>query len=316
MQNFHALMAHLIANGQFKPNRTGTGTYADVGHMLKFDLTESFPAITTKKLAFKTMTAELLGFFRGCDNAAQFRALGCGIWDQNANETPAWLANPNRKGEDDLGRIYSAQWTKWRDTRVHRSEAQALAAVRDGGYELVAADPARNAWVVERTINQLEEALRTLITDPYNRRIIINGWRPDEADLQCLPVCHVLYSLTVLPDGTLHSTLFQRSFDVFLAFNISTLALITEIFARLAGLKASTATMFIGDAHIYENHVEQVKLQLSREHFEQPKLVLSDNIKPIVDLADIKGAFERIQPEDIWLEGYQSHAAIKAPMAA
>lgn len=315
MKNFHDLLGHLITFGQYKPNRTGVGTFADVGHMLKFDLREAYPAITTKKLAFKSMVAELCGIFRGYQSAAEFGALGCNVWYQNANETKPWITSPARKGKDDIGRAYGAQWTDWRDTRIvkNQEEADRLLAA---GYALEAHDTARNVWVLERGINQLEEALRTLLTDPFNRRIIINGWRPDEADLQAIPVCHVAYQFVVLPDGTLHSTLWQRSFDAFLAYNVSTLALFTHIMARLSGYKVGTATMFISDAHVYENHVDQVKLQLSREHLPAPTLVLSDKIRKIENLDDIKGAFARIEPEDIWLEDYVSHAAIKAPMAA
>lgn len=315
MQNHHDLLQYLLDHGQYKPNRTGVGTYASVGHTLKFDLREGFPAVTTKKLAFKSMVGELLGFFRGYDNAAQFRELGCRIWDQNANETPAWLKNPNRKGTDDLGRIYGVQWTRWRDTRTARGESQAR-ELRSKGYVELAHDRDRGVWVFEREINQLEEALRTLIKDPFNRRIVVSGWRPDEADQQALMPCHVAYAFVAMPDGTLHSTLWQRSYDTFLAFNIPTLALFTHIMARLSGLQAATATMFITDAHVYENHVEQVREQLSRSHYPAPRLALSESIRKVEAEADIAGAFERIQPEDIWLENYVSHPAIKAPMAA
>lgn len=318
MQNFHNLLEYLLIHGQHKPNRTGVGTFASVGRTLKFDLREGFPAITTKKLAFKSMKGELLGFFRGLDNAADFRALGCKVWDQNANETPAWLANPNRKGEDDLGRIYGVQWTRWRDTRYARSPLQAQ-QLKARGYALMADDPSRGVQVFEREINQLEEALRTLVMDPFNRRIIVSGWRPDEADQQSLVSCHVAYQFIVMPDGTLHSTLWQRSFDAFLAFNVSTLALFTHIMARLCGREVGTATMFISDAHIYENHLDQVREQLSREHLAAPRLVLSEHIKPLTPERleqDLPGIFERIEPEDIELEGYVSHPAIKAPMAA
>jgi len=322
MQNFHDLLQYLVEHGQYKPNRTGVGTFASVGHMLQYDLAQICPVPTTKKFAFKSMVGELLGFFRAYDNAADFRALGCKIWDQNANETPAWLANPNRKGTDDLGRIYGVQWTKWRDTRfaATRKEAKAL---RDKGYKLKAFDIAaflglskRVPFVYERHVNQLEEALRTLIKDPFSRRIVVSGWRPDEADLQALLPCHVCYQWVLTPDGKLHGTLWQRSFDTFLAFNISTLALFTHIMARLSGYEPGTVTMFITDAHVYENHVDQVREQLSRDHYPAPKLVLSDRIQKVQSEEGIKGAFERIQPEDIWLEGYVSHPAIKAPMAA
>lgn len=324
MQNFHDLMLHVAEHGQYKPNRTGTSTYADVGHMLKYDLAAAFPAITTKKLFFKSVVGELLGFFRGYDNAADFRALGCKIWDQNANETASWVNNPNRKGTDDLGRIYGVQWTKWRDTRFATTRAQAK-KLREAGYELKAFDlvaflglAKRQVYVFEKTINQLEQALRTLLTDPFNRRIIVNGWRPDEFDSMALPPCHIMYTFVVMPDGKLHSTVYIRSNDLFLghAFNAASVGVFTHIMARLAGYEVGTATVFITDAHLYENHLEQMREQVSREHFPAPTLMLSDNIKKVERLEDIKGAFERIQPEDIWLENYKCHDAIKAPMAA
>lgn len=125
------LQRHVFATGVHKPNRTGVGAYGNVGNMLKADLRDGFPAPTTKKLAFKAARGELLGFLRGYDNAAKFRELGCNIWDQNANENAAWLANPHRKGTDDLGRI-CVQWTRWRDTRVAHSTQQASRLSPDG----------------------------------------------------------------------------------------------------------------------------------------------------------------------------------------
>lgn len=312
-----ALMQHLHEHGVYKPNRTGIGTFADVGHLLKFDLRDGFPAVTTKKLMFDAAKGELLGFWRGYDNAADFRALGCNIWNANANETPAWLENRHRKGTDDLGRIYGVQWTKWRDTRHTRDSAEA-ARLAAAGYEEIAFDSTRNVWVFEKAINQVEKALETLLADPYNRRIIVSGWRVDELDKAALPCCHVAYQWVALPDGTLHMTMWQRSADTLLGipFNIATCAVFLEVMARLAGLKPAGLTIFLTDAHLYENHVEQVSLQLSREVKASPRLVLSDRIKPITDLKDVKGAFEKIEPSDIYLEGYEHHAAIKAPMAA
>lgn len=317
MQNYHDLMSHILEQGQFKPNRTGVGTFASVGHMLKFDLREGFPAITTKKLAFNSMKGELLSFFRGYDNAADFRALGCKVWDQNANDTQSWVNNPARRGTDDLGRIYSVQFTKWRDTRIVYSQRDAD-ALQAKDYELKAFDPVRNTWVYERCINQYEDALRTLLKDPYNRRIIIGAWRPDELDQMALPPCHLLRVLSVMPDGTLHSTMTQRSQDQLLGtpFNLASEALLVHVMARLAGLKVGTLSVAIADAHIYENHVDRVKLQLSRAHMKAPTLMLSDNIHKVERQEDVKGVFERIQPEDIWLQDYQSHPAISAPMAA
>lgn len=311
-----ALMEHLHQNGVYKPNRTGVGAFSDVGHMLKFDLRDGFPAVTTKQLAFKAVKGELLGFWRGYDNAAQFRSLGCNVWNANANETPAWLANRHRKGEDDLGRIYGVQWTKWRDTKwtADSMEAEAL---RAEGYEEVAFDKDRGRWVFERTINQVENALRTLLTNPYDRRIIVNGWRADELDRAALPCCHVLYGWAALPDNTLHMTMLMRSVDTFLgaAFNIASSALFLEVMARLSGRTAASMTMFFTDTHLYENHVEQLKQQLGREALPLPRLVLSDRIQQVTDLKDIAGVFERIEPDDIQLEGYSHQGTIKAPMA-
>lgn len=318
MQNFHELLDLVLRRHKFKPNRTGVGTFGSVGHMLKYDLSDDkVAALTTKKLAFKSVRGELLGFFRGYDNAAQFRALGCGVWDQNANETPSWVNNPNRKGTDDLGRIYGVQWTKWRDTRITQDSEEAR-QYEAQGFALKAFDSERKTWVFERTINQLEEALRLLLTDKFNRRIIVNGWRPDEFDRMALPPCHVSYQFIVEADDTLHSTLWIRSNDLFLGhpFNAASLSVFTHIMARLAGLKAGSATVFISDAHIYENHVEQTLELLSRDHLGEPRLRLSENIKRVQSVEDIPGVFERIQPEDIELVGYESHPPLKAPMAA
>lgn len=312
------LLEHLMANGQYKPNRTGVSTFADVGHTLRFDLRQGFPALTTKKLAFNAVKGELLGFFRGYDNAADFRALGCKVWDQNANETPSWVNNPNRKGVDALGRIYGVQWTKWRDVRYSQNKDDYLRLANSGEYRLVFGNPQTGEAVFEREVNQLENALRTLLTNPTDRRIIISGWRPDEIQEQALPACHVLYQFVAMPDNTLHITMAQRSVDTFLGlgFNIASTALMLSIMARMVGMEPASVSIFLTDTHIYENHVQAASEQVTREPFAPCKLELSDNIKRITDLSDIRGAFERIQPEDIKLVDYEHHAAIKAPMAA
>ncbi|MDK9702539.1 MAG: thymidylate synthase [Sulfuritalea sp.] len=179
MQNYHDLLRLTLEQGVDQFNtRTGKTCRALVGHQLQYDLREGFPALTTRKLPFKNIVGELLGFFRGSDSAADFRALGCTFWDRNANETAAWLANPHRAGRTDfLGRIYGKQWTDWRDSRVagSREERDALLA---GGYTERLHDPAQGMWLMERGINQLEDALRKLLTDPSDRRIIVSAWRP------------------------------------------------------------------------------------------------------------------------------------------
>ena len=324
MENFHNMLADVLRNGEDQLNRrTGKRCRAKVGYQLQYDLAGGFPAVTSKKLAFNGVKGELLGFFRGYTSAADFRALGCQVWNANANETSAWLANPNRRpGLDDLGRIYGAQWTDWRAYReVKSDDAPAVDRLFETGFSLVCDDG--ETAVFRKSINQLENALRTILTDPSDRRIIISGWNAGELDLMALPPCHMDYRFTVFEGldgrpGKLHVTMTIRSWDLFLGapFNIASTSLFLAIMARLSGYEPGTVTIQATNAHIYEDHFEQVREQLSRGHFEPPQLVLSDRIKVVTDVADVTGTFARVEPEDIYLEGYQSHAAIKACMAA
>lgn len=316
MKPYHDLLQQVLQQGVRQPNRTGVDAISLPGAMMKFDLRDGFPAVTTKKLAFGAVKGELIGFFRGYTNAADFRALGCKVWDQNANETASWVSNPARKGVDDLGRIYGAQWIDWREHKVVKTWDEAARLVLKG-YEVVASDPERG-YVMGRGVNQLEDALRTLLTNPTSRRVIVSAWRPDELDQMALPPCHVSYQF-IATESTreLHLCMYQRSADLFLGvpFNIASSAMFLEIMARLSGFKAATFTHFLADAHIYVNHIDQVNEQLSREPFAPPHLQLAQSIKK-VGLDQIKGAFERIEPAEIELVGYQCHSAIKAEMAA
>lgn len=316
MDNYHQLMSNTMERGVNQFNRrTGLNCKVLVGDQVQFDLHDGFSAVTSKKLAFKNSKGELLGFFRGYDNAADFRALGCNVWDQNANETQAWLDNPARKGTDDLGRIYGVQWTRLADRRIAHSDAE-CDALMARGYKIEV--DGRGTYAMVRYINQLENALRTLITNPSDRRVIVSAWNVAELDLMSLPPCHMDYRFVAFEDPReLHVVMTIRSWDEFLGapFNICNTALFLAIMARLANFEPRTVTIQATNAHIYENHFEQVQEQLSRDHMALPKLVLSDNIRPVT-LDQVEGAFERIQPDDIQLEGYESHAAIKAPMAA
>lgn len=316
MQQYHDLLQNILTNGVRQRNRTGVDTFFLPNQTLKFDLADGFPAITTKKLAFKAMKGELLGMFRGYQSAADFRSIDCKVWDGNANKTPSWLANPNRKGEDDMGRTYPAQWTEWRDWREAKSAAEMEQMVASG-YEVRAYDPEKSIWVMRKGINQLESNLRTLMTNPTDRRMLVTGWRPDEDDAMCLQVCHVLYNLICdVENKELHLSVTMRSWDSFLAFNIPLSALYLSIFAKLAGYTPRTVALHVANAHIYENHIEQVKVLLSRDHYAHPTLKLGDSIPTLTDVSQIPGVFARIQPDDITLEGYVSHPAIAAPMAA
>jgi thymidylate synthase len=312
MKQFQDLFRRILSEGVRRSNRTGVDTISVVGAHLTFDLREGFPAHTVKKLAFKSAVGEMLGFFRGYTNAADFRSINCKVWDANANKTPSWLASPYRQGEDDLGKIYSKQWTAWDDVRFEElARAKELMAQ---GFNPVAANSRR--WVMHREINQLEECLRLLLTDPDSRRIMLTGWRPDQFDQMALPPCHVSYQLCAdTTTNELDLVVYQRSQDLALSFNTAIDALYLETFARLSGFTPRIVHHFIADAHIYVNHLEGVQEMLRREPLPPPTLVISDQVRK-VSVDEIPGVFARIQPEDYRLEGYQHHPHIPLEMAA
>jgi thymidylate synthase len=328
MKNYHDLMAKVLSSPLEQVNeRTGELCRYVIGEQIKFDVSDTFPAITTKRLAFNSVKGELLGFFRGYTSAAKFRELGCNIWNDNANKTKAWLDNPYREGEDHLGPIYGKQWKALEVLRIANGAQQKRQMIKEGFHirlwpEVPSDDNAE--WLMQKFINQLESALHTLLTNPSDRRIIANAWNVGELDMMALPPCHMSYEFTTSKGFgadsplNLHVTMKIRSWDLFLggAFNISSTALFLEIMARLAGMNAASVTIQGTNIHLYANHFEQTKLQLSREHLPAPMLWLSEAIKPIGDMDEIKGAFERIEPHDIELLNYQSLEAIKAPMAA
>lgn len=275
-------MANILENGTRQANRTGIDAISLPGAMLRFDLDDGFPAITTKKLAFRGVVGEVLGFLRGYDNAADFRRLGCNWWDQNANENNQWVSSVFREGHDDLGRIYGVQWRKWR-------------ASDDGDY-----------------YDQVQEALTTIVKNPTSRRIIINAWRPDEFNQMALPPCHVLYQFIVnVERKELNLCMYQRSCDMFLGvpMNIAGSALLLEIFAKATGLRPRHFTHFLADAHIYVNHIDQVREQLTRKEYPLPQLKINCSFGPDAD------HLAMIEPHDIQLIGYESHPPIKAEMA-
>ena len=287
MRTYLSLMEEVLHNGTQQANRTGVDAVSIAGAMLKFDLADGFPAVTTKKLAFRAVAAELIGFLRGYDSAADFRALGCKIWDQNANDNPQWVNNPTRKGTDDLGRIYGVQWRHWRGA---------------AGQE----------------VDQVRNALDAIQNRPTDRRIIITAWKPDELDQMALPPCHVLYQFLVNAERReLNLCMYQRSCDLFLGvpFNIASSALLLSLMARLTGYQPRYFTHFLADAHIYVNHFDQVKEQLGRSPFALPKLKINERV-PIYDGGPLDpGCIDRVQPDDFSLLHYDHHGPLKAPMA-
>jgi thymidylate synthase len=318
MKQYIELLNKVMTEGTDQFNeRTGKICRFLVGYQMQFNMADGFPLVTTRKAPFKSIVGELLGFFRGYDNAADFRSLGCKFWDGNANETEAWLKNPNRKGTDDLGRIYGKQWAEWLDTRVVHG-IDSYSDHKDRGYEFVAdIDSYNPSYVVQRKINQLENALRTIMINPSDRRIIVTGWNPAEMDLQALPACHMDYRFVpVERANTLHVVMTIRSWDLFLGApaNIAETALFLHLMCALSGYHPGTVTIQATNAHIYEDHFEQIKEQLTREPHQLPTILVSDELR-ISSEASISGVFTRIQPTDVELLNYTHHDPLFGEMA-
>lgn len=295
MKQYLDLLQNVLDNGTRQKNRTGIDTIMIPGAMLKFDLRDGFPAITTKKLAYRSVVGELIGFLRGCDTVKEFNDLGCKVWDANAT-APIWLNNPNYHDvvhfdEDDntvssgyLGRIYGVQWRKWNCNQI----------------------PGKHT-----TLDQIETLLHQIRENPTSRRLIVTAWRPDELDQMALPPCHYSFQVIIEQESNVMHLLWnQRSCDLFLGipFNIASYATLLSILAKITGYIPGTLTGFLADVHIYENHIDQVKEQLSRTPLTLCQLSISDRIK-------VGHYVNDINPFDISLVDYNSHPAIKAIMA-
>lgn len=286
MHQYHEQLAWVLDMGVQVENRTGTDSIMVPGLMGRYDMADGFPAVTTKKLAFNGAKGELCGFLKGVTNAQDFADLGCGWWFDNANKNPAWLSNPTRLGEDDLGEIYGAQWRRWE--------------TRHGGK-----------------IDQIDRVIQQLRTDPSNRRILFHAWNVGELDAMALAPCHVLYQFIANPKmKELHLCMYQRSCDMFLGvpMNIATSAMMLHLFARAIGYTPRVFTHFMADAHIYVNHIQQVKAQLAREPYLLPTLKLHPTYEVLHDLTGAQ-ICNFIQPSHFELVDYQHHDALPAPMA-
>lgn len=298
MKQYHDLLTDILENGEQRDDRTGVGTVGVFGRQLRFNLAEGFPAITTKRLMWRAVVGELLWFIEGSGDERRLAEITHGtrdgvvtIWTPNALAS-YW--KPQAQHEGDLGRIYGVQWRRWQDYRV----LQQYGDSHYGGTR-VAADMTH--------IDQLAGLINGIKTDPYSRRHILTAWNPAELDEMALPPCHILCQFYVSKSGRLSCHMYQRSVDVFLGlpFNIASYALLTHMIAQITGLEAGELVISTGDTHIYLNHVNQVREQLTREAYPQPKLWLNDAI------TDIDG----FTMKDIKLLNYQHHDTLKAPMA-
>ncbi|MDR3392171.1 MAG: thymidylate synthase [Sulfuriferula sp.] len=343
MKQYLDLIQYTLENGDYQINeRTQEGCTGVTGTTLKWDLRKTYPAVTTKELFYKSAFGETIGFLQGKTNAADFRALGSKVWDQNANETPAWLANAFRKGEDDLGPIYGNQWRNWpafkmQDDRIsaHGDELLRQAKIDNQllkeGWQVVASDHTdeHNVWF--KSIDQVKEVLTKIIKTPSDRRILFHGWNPAMIDQMALPPCHLLYQFIPKigvrngqPYRELDLVVYIRSWDLFLGapFNMAATAMMLHLFALLTGFRARHLTIQGGDVHIYDKHMDAVNQQLQREPLESPRLYIDAGVRAFstyaTDEENIEGALTAInnlKTSDFVLMDYKHHEKISAPMA-
>ncbi|OZI17449.1 thymidylate synthase [Bordetella genomosp. 7] len=322
MKQYLSLVQSILDHGSWQENRTGIRTLSLPGAALRFDLQQGFPAVTTKKLAFKSAVGELVGFLRGARSAADFRDLGCKVWDQNANENAAWLANPYREGPDDLGPVYGVQWRRWPAYKLlPLARGAQIQDALDRGYAKVADINENGAphVLLYKAVDQLRQCLDAIHRTPQDRRILFHGWNWAQIEEMALPPCHLLYQF--LPNASTREIslcLYIRSNDVGLGtpFNLTEGAALLHLVGRLTGYTPRWFSYFIGDAHIYENHLPMLREQLTREPLEAPRLVLSDRIPDHAVTGRYEPEWlERVEPGDFALEGYRHHPPLTAPMA-
>ena len=278
-QAYLDLLQHVFTHGSEKGDRTGTGTLSHFGAQLRFDLADGFPLLTTKKVHFKSIVYELFWFLSGSTHVDYLQENGVRIW--NEWSTAEQTARFNRPAGD-LGPVYGHQWRNYGATKDENGIYN-----NDG-------------------IDQITQVVEQIKNNPNSRRLIVSGWNPGEAEQVALPPCHTLFQFFVA-DNKLSCQLYQRSADLFLGvpFNIASYALLTHMVAQVCGLEVGEFVWTGGDCHIYQNHREQVELQLTRELYTLPTLTLNSNVTDIF-------AFKY---EDISIDGYESHPAIKAKVA-
>ena len=322
MKAYLDLVQDIFDHGVWQDNRTGVRTLSLPGAALRLDLREGFPAVTTKQLAFKSAIGELVGFLRAADSAAQFRDLGCKVWDQNANQNTQWLANPYRSGLDDLGPVYGVQWRRWPAYKLLSAHDRARIADAMGrGFRQVATfdEDGVPSVLLYKAVDQLRACLDMLIHDPGSRRILFHGWNWAQLDEMALPPCHLLYQFVAHPSTReLSLCLYIRSNDVGLGtpFNLAEAAALTHLVARLTGFRPRWLSYFIGDAHIYETHVDMLREQLRRKPLSLPQLALSARIPDYAQTRRYEPQWlEHVEPSDFVLEGYSHHGRLSAPMA-
>jgi len=263
MKQYHQLMQHVLDHGTHKEDRTGTGTVSVFGYQMRFNLTDGFPMLSTKKLHLKSILHELIWFLKGDTNIQYLKENGVSIWNEWADE------------QGNLGPVYGSQWRSW--------------TAPDG-----------------QSIDQISQVIQQIKNNPDSRRLIVSAWNVGVIPQMALPPCHAFFQFYVA-DGKLSCQLYQRSADIFLGvpFNIASYALLTHMVAQVCDLQVGEFIHTLGDAHLYTNHLEQAKLQLTRDFRSLPQLKMNPDIKDIFEF----------KFEDFSIEGYDPHPHIKAAVA-
>jgi thymidylate synthase len=280
MRQYLDLLRHVLEHGTPKSDRTGTGTRSVFGWQMRFDLAEGLPLVTTKKLHLKSIVHELIWFLRGETNIRYLKENGVSIWDEWADT------------DGELGPVYGKQWRRWSCASPSREDQKA--AIHGGTSQQ------------ERVTDQMAWVVDEIKRNPDSRRLVVSAWNVVDLPKMALQPCHTMFQFYVA-NGKLSCQLYQRSGDIFLGvpFNIASYALLTQMVAQVTGLAPGDFVHTLGDAHLYSNHFEQAREQLSREPRALPRLVLNPGVRSLFDF----------RYEDVTIEGYAPHPPIKAPVA-
>lgn len=306
-----ALLRDVYANGEEVMDRTGVGTRKLFGRQIRGNLQDGFPLLTTKQVFWKPVAGELLWFLSGSRNNKDLAELTFGdktrstIWSGNANDPGlpgsenAWLKNKHRLGEDDLGRVYGLQWRQWKSYEIESSDHH-ISSGESGSTYL-------GAKVKVGSIDQVAKIIQTIKTNPQDRRMILTAYNVGELDQMALPPCHMFANFNVSAKGKLNCLVYMRSVDTALGlpFNIASYALLTHMIAHVTNLEVGELIITLGDTHIYLNHLEGVKEQMSRKPYKAPELKINSDIKNIDDF----------KMSDFEIVGYEYHPNIKYKMA-
>ncbi|QQK81338.1 thymidylate synthase [Salicibibacter cibi] len=312
-QQYLDLLTDILENGDHKMDRTGTGTRSTFGRQMRFDLSEGFPLITTKRVPFSLIKSELLWFIKGDTNIRYLLKHNNNIWNEWAFQR--YVESDDYQGPDmtDFGRRslqddeFRRRYEKEMNTFKQRILNEHAFAEKHGDLGNIYGRQWRT-WKTSRgeMIDQLADVIEMIKKNPDSRRLIVSAWNPEDVPTMALPPCHTLFQFYVA-DGKLSCQLYQRSADMFLGvpFNIASYALLTQLIARECGLAVGTFVHTLGDAHLYQNHLEQARTQISREPRTLPTVSVSGRPQSIFDL----------EADDITLKDYEPHSAIRAPIA-